>query len=92
MAFRLIVSEAPDLTTIQVVGRLGDDTVAVLMDACGGARRPVVLDLSELTGASNAGVLLLGRLRRERCSGHPRSPTTERRDGAERELTCEATE
>jgi hypothetical protein len=62
MGFRLIVSEAPDLTTMQVVGRLGDDTVAVLIDACGRARRPLVLDLSELTSASNAGARLLGRL------------------------------
>jgi hypothetical protein len=62
MGFRLIVSEAPDLTTMQVVGRLGDDTVAVLIGACGRARRPLVLDLSELTSASNAGALLLSRL------------------------------
>jgi hypothetical protein len=62
MSFRLIESEAPDLTTIRVVGRLRDEAVAVLGDACGRARRPLVLDLSELTSASDAGVLLLGRL------------------------------
>jgi hypothetical protein len=62
VAFRLIVAEAPDLTIVRVVGRLRDEAVAVLGDTCGGARRPIVLDLSELTGASDAGVLLLGRL------------------------------
>jgi hypothetical protein len=62
MIFRLIVSEAPDLTTIRVVGRLRDDGVALLGDTCDGARRPLVLDLSDLTSASDAGVLLLGRL------------------------------
>jgi hypothetical protein len=62
MVFRLIVSEASDLTTIRVVGRLRDDGVALLGDACSQARRPLVLDLSDLTSASDAGVLLLGRL------------------------------
>jgi hypothetical protein len=62
MSFRLIVSEAPDLTTIRVVGRLRDDAVAILGDACVGARRPLVLDLSDLTSPSDAGVLLLLRL------------------------------
>jgi len=62
MVFRLIVSEAPDLTTIGVVGRLGDDAAVILGDACGEARRPLVLDLSDLTSASDAGVLLLRRL------------------------------
>jgi hypothetical protein len=62
MVFRLIVSEAPDLTTIRVVGRLRDEGVALLGDSCDGARRPLVLDLSDLTSASDAGVLLLGRL------------------------------
>jgi hypothetical protein len=62
MAFRLIVSDRPDLSTIQVVGRLRDDGVALLGDACARARRPLVLDLSELTSASDAGVLLLARL------------------------------
>ena len=65
MLFRLIVSEAPDLTTIRVAGRLRDDAVMSLNDACGAARRPLVLDLSELTGASEAGALLLSRLGRE---------------------------
>jgi hypothetical protein len=62
MAFRLIVSEAADLTTIRAVGRLRADAETVLADACAGASRPLVLDLSELTGASEAGVLLLARL------------------------------
>jgi hypothetical protein len=62
MSFRLIVSEATDLTTIQVAGRLRDDGVTLLNDACTGAARPLVLDLSGLTSASDAGVLLLQRL------------------------------
>jgi len=61
----LIVSVAPDLTTIRVAGRLRDDGVMLLDDACGAARRPLVLDLADLTGASEAGALLLGRLARE---------------------------
>ena len=62
MAFRLTVSELPDLTTMHLAGRLGDDAVATLNDACDGARRPLVLDLSQVTGASDAAVLLLRRL------------------------------
>lgn len=62
MAFRLTVSEMPDLTTMRLAGRLGDDAVVAINDACDGARRPLVLDLSQLTGASDAAVLLLRRL------------------------------
>ncbi len=65
MGFRLIMCESADLTTIRAVGRLRDDAVALLGDTCGGARRPLVLDLSELTGAGEAGVLLLARLKGE---------------------------
>ena len=63
--FRLMISSAADLTTIRVVGRLRDDGVVLLTEACDKAKRPLVLDLSELTGASDAGVLLLGRLARD---------------------------
>jgi hypothetical protein len=62
MAFRLIAFEMPDLQTIRVVGRLRDEGVALLCDACDRARRPLVLDLSELTSASDAGLLALARL------------------------------
>ena len=65
MAFRLSVNQASDLTTIGIAGRLGADAVVLLGEACGGARRPLVLDLSDLTSASNAGVLLLRRLASE---------------------------
>jgi hypothetical protein len=65
MSFRLIVSEALDLTTIRVAGRLRDDAVTLLSDACRGAHRPLALDLAELTNASDAGVLLLHRLAAE---------------------------
>jgi hypothetical protein len=103
MVFRLIESEAADLTTMRVVGRLGDDAVALLVDACGRARRPLVLDLSELTGASDACVLLLRRLAGEgvhllgashyvrllldRAVDAPSSPTPRRRSGP-RAPTC----
>ena len=62
ITFRLTVSEMPDLTTMRLAGRLGDAAVASLNDACAGARRPLVLDLSQVTGASDAAVLLLRRL------------------------------
>jgi hypothetical protein len=62
---RLIVSKASDLTTIRVTGRLGNGVVSLLDEACSRARRPLVLDLSELTGASDGGVLLLRRLAAE---------------------------
>jgi hypothetical protein len=61
-SFRLIVSEMPDLTTMRLAGRLGDDAVVALNDARDSARRPLVLDLSQVTGASDAAVLLLRRL------------------------------
>src|SRR5262249_40197240 len=51
MLFRLIVSEAPDLTAIKVAGRLGGSSIHRLGDACRAARRPLVLDLSELMSA-----------------------------------------
>jgi hypothetical protein len=60
--FRLIVTEATDVTTARLVGRLRDEGVTLLADACETARRPLVLDLSELTSASEAAVLLLRRL------------------------------
>jgi hypothetical protein len=60
--FRLIVTEAADATTARLVGRLRDDGVALLADLCETARRPLVLDLSELTSASEAAILLLRRL------------------------------
>ncbi len=65
MAFRLTVSEAPDLTTVGIAGRIGDGAVTLLLEACNRARRPLVLDLSQVTGASDAAVLLLQRLSRD---------------------------
>ena len=60
--FRLIVTDAPDVTTMRLVGRLRDEGVALVAETCEAARRPLVLDLSELTSASEAAVLLLNRL------------------------------
>jgi hypothetical protein len=54
--------ETGDLATVRVAGRLADDAVTPLTDACRRARRPLVVDLSQVTGASNAAVLLLRRL------------------------------
>jgi hypothetical protein len=65
MAFRLTVLEMSDQTTVRVAGRLGDDAVTLVQDACDRAGRPTVLDMSEVTGASAAAVLLLRRLARE---------------------------
>jgi len=62
MALRVTVAEAADLTTVRVDGRLANDGVAELDGACRRARRPLVLDLTNLTGGSDAGVSLLGRL------------------------------
>jgi hypothetical protein len=62
MAFRLTVTEVGDLTTVRAAGRLADDAVTPLTDACHRARRPLVVDLSQVTGASHAAVLLLRRL------------------------------
>jgi ABC-type transporter Mla MlaB component len=62
MAYRLTVMEKGDLTTVRVAGRLADDAVTPLTDACRRARRPLVVDLSQVTGASSAAVLLLRRL------------------------------
>jgi anti-anti-sigma regulatory factor len=61
----MILSEAPDLTIIRLVGRLGDDAARRLREKCGKASRPLVLDLSNLTAANTAGVLLLRRLASE---------------------------
>ena len=60
--FRLIVNEAPDVTTVRLVGQFRDEGIALLTDTCEAARRPLILDLSELTSASEAAVLLLRRL------------------------------
>jgi anti-anti-sigma regulatory factor len=64
-AVRLIVAKAPDLTTIRVAGRLADEEIGLLDDACARAQRPLVLDLSDLTRVSDAGLALLRRLARE---------------------------
>jgi hypothetical protein len=65
MAFRLTVLEMSDQTTVRLAGRLGDNAVTPLHDAYDRARRAVVLDMSEVTGASDAALLLLRRLIRE---------------------------
>jgi len=62
LALRLTVAEAADLTAIRVDGRLANDGVAELDGVCRTARRPLVLDLTHLTGGSDAGVALLRRL------------------------------
>ena len=62
MALRVTVMEAADLTVIRVDGRLAEDGVAELDLACRRAKRPTVLDLTNLVTADETGVLLLRRL------------------------------
>jgi hypothetical protein len=78
MAFRLTAVESRDLTTVRLVGRVGDDAITPLLDTCGRARRPIVLDLSQVTGASEAGVLLLRRLTDEGVPGRSAPPAASR--------------
>src|SRR5262245_34217108 len=59
---RVILSEAPDLTIIRVVGRLGGDTVHELREACRNAPRPLALDLSDLIYVTKSGIGFLGLL------------------------------
>ena len=56
---RVSLSESPELAIIRVGGRLGGDSLRRLRMVCRQARRPLVLDLSDLTDASEAGVRLL---------------------------------
>ena len=62
MALRVTVVEAADLTVIRVDGRLTDDGVAELDVTCHRAKRPTVLDLTNLVTADDSGILLLRRL------------------------------
>jgi hypothetical protein len=62
MALRVTVMEAADLTVIRVDGRLAEDGVAELDLVCRRAKRPTVLDLTNLVTADETGVLLLRRL------------------------------
>lgn len=62
MAFRLTVFPNPDVTIVRLIGRLGNEQVARATDVCNTARRPLVLDLSHLMHASDAGACLLRRL------------------------------
>jgi hypothetical protein len=62
MALRVTVLETADLTVIRVDGRLADEGVAELEVACRRAKRPTVLDLTNLVTADDTGVLLLRRL------------------------------
>ena len=65
MALRVTVLETADLTVIRVDGRLADEGVAELEEACRRAKRPTVLDLANLVTADDTGVRLLRRLVRE---------------------------
>jgi len=55
----VILSEAPDLATIRLVGRLGDEAARRLHETCRKVPRPLVLDISNLMAANNADGLLL---------------------------------
>lgn len=62
MALRVTVVVAPDLTIIRVDGRLAGRGPGELERECRAARRPVVLDLTQLTGLDHAGCQLLRQL------------------------------
>jgi hypothetical protein len=59
MALRVSVTAAPDITIIGVNGRLAGDGAAELERECRAARRPIVLDLTHLTGLDDSGCRLL---------------------------------
>lgn len=59
---RVTVVAASDLTVIRVDGRLAGTGLGELERECRMARRPVVLDLTQLTGLDNGGCLLLKQL------------------------------
>ena len=59
MALRVTITESEDLTVIRVDGRLSGDGVSELDAVCRAARRPVAVDLANLTQADEAGVALL---------------------------------
>lgn len=62
MELVVTVTEAPDLTIVHVNGRLAGDGVRDLNAARGTMRRPVVIDLSNLTSVDGAGLVLLRAL------------------------------
>lgn len=65
MALRVTVTETADLTVIRVDGRVAGTVLAELEATCRQARRPAVLDLTNLVSADDAGVLLLRQLAEE---------------------------
>lgn len=62
MALRLTVMAKEDLTLIRVDGRLAGAGVAELEHTCATAPRPLVLDLTDLLSADEAGLVALRRL------------------------------
>ena len=67
MPFRIsqeLCAGAP--TTFRLAGRLAGDAVEVLIDACVDIAAGVIIDLSEVSYADDAGVRTLGELR---CRG-----------------------
>jgi hypothetical protein len=62
---RVTVVAAPDLTVIRVDGRLARTGLGELERECRMARRPVVLDLTQLTGLDDGGCRLLKQLSAE---------------------------
>ena len=67
MAFRVTVVRAPDLTIIRVDGRLPGPGARDLERECLVARRPIVLDLTHLTGLDEAACQVMHQLTGEGC-------------------------
>ncbi len=65
MSLRMTVTVKEDITVIRVDGRLAGDGVPELEHACRSARRPLVLELTHLTAADEAGVVAVRRLAAE---------------------------
>jgi hypothetical protein len=69
MALCVTVAETADRTVIRVDGRLADEGVAELELARRCAKRPTVLDLTNLVTADDTGVVVLRRLVRQGANG-----------------------
>jgi hypothetical protein len=79
MALCVTVAETADRTVIRVDGRLADEGVAELELARRCAKRPTVLDLTNLVTADDTGVVVLRRLVRQGANGHAAGDAGHRR-------------
>ena len=63
MPFRISQEQSAGAGTFRLAGRLTGDAIDVLVDACMEIAAGMILDLSEISYADNAGVKALGALR-----------------------------